>query len=162
MGAVTAKGSVDLDPHVERIAYEAFGERFPLALLVLDDDLRIIWASPNSATVLGHPDDGVVGQNVIDLANPDDFEQVAPMLAEVLVQAGESSWSPAAASAIEVPVRVRTASGEWAPMTVSGRVLDDSGRLVVLLRPAAERRGWTRSWTGWAAVSSSIHCCPRC
>lgn len=140
MGAIAARGSDQVDPIVERIAYEAFGERFPVALVVLDTDLRIIWASPNSATVLGHVGDGVVGLNVVDLAHPDDFEQVAPMLADVLVRAGEPSWSPAAASAIEVPVRVRTAAGAWVPTTVSGRVLDDSGRLVVLIRPAAERR----------------------
>jgi diguanylate cyclase (GGDEF)-like protein len=70
------------------------------------------------------------------------MEQIVPVVAGILASATETLASPAAAASTEVPVRVRSDGGRWTPVTVSGRVLDDSGRLVALVRPAAERHAF--------------------
>lgn len=120
-------------------AYRAFGERFPYALILLDPSLSILWASPAAGLLLDLPEDQVIGTNVLDMVHPDDLEEIIPMAMEIIGQAEEVMWSPAAASNVELPVRVRTSTGGWAPVTVSGRVFDSSGRLLTLLRPAVER-----------------------
>lgn len=131
----------DAEPGIEALgaaAYEAFGARFSTALVVLDPSLRVLWASPAAAQVLGRSED-IVGCDVVDLIHPDDLDQVVPIVADILAGTTETLASPAAASAVEAPVRVRSDDGTWTPVAVSGRVLDDSGRLVALVRPAAER-----------------------
>ncbi len=120
-------------------AYRAFGDRFPYALVMLDASLTIVWASPGASRLLDLPEDQVIGTNVLDTLHPDDLDEIIPMAMEIIGQAAEVMWSPAAASNVELPVRVRTSAGGWSPITVSGRVFDDSGRLLTLLRPAAER-----------------------
>lgn len=120
-------------------AYEVFGTRFPYALVLLDPGLSIVWASPATSLLLDLPRDQIVGTNVLDVVHPDDLAEIIPMAMAIIGQAAEVMWSPAAASNVELPVRVRTSDGGWSPVTVSGRVFDDSGRLLALLRPAVER-----------------------
>ena len=127
------------DSRVDLGVYRAFGERFAYALVLLDAGLRIVWTSPASEEVLGHPNEAMVGMSVVELVHPDDLEQIVPMALEIIGQADKTMAEPAAASAVELPVRVRTAAGTWTPVSVSGRVFDSSGRVLTVVRPAAER-----------------------
>jgi diguanylate cyclase (GGDEF)-like protein len=54
----------------------------------------------------------------------------------------ENLARPAAARNVEFDVRVRSAAGEWVPVSLSGRVLDGEGRLICTLRPAAEQHAF--------------------
>lgn len=127
------------DVRVDLGVYEAFGERFSYVLVLVDAELRIQWTSPASADVLGYASDAMVGMSVLDLVHPDDLDQIMPMALEIAGHAAETMEQPAAAKAVDLPVRVRTAAGEWTPVSVSGRVFDASGRLLAVIRPAAER-----------------------
>ncbi len=127
------------DAGVDLGVYQAFGERFSYVLVLVDDGLHIVWASPASSDVLGYSSDAMVGMSVLELVHPDDRDQIMPMALEIVGRAVETMEQPAAAKAVDLPVRVRTAAGAWAPMSVSGRVLDSSGRLLAVIRPAAER-----------------------
>jgi diguanylate cyclase (GGDEF)-like protein/PAS domain S-box-containing protein len=124
---------------VDLEVYRAFGERFSYALVLVDADLEIIWSSPASTDVLGYAPEEMVGMSVLDMVHPDDVDQVMPMALEIVGRAAETMDRPAAAKAVDLPVRVRNASGQWVPVSVSGRVFDDSGRLLAVIRPAAER-----------------------
>lgn len=119
--------------------YRAFGERFSYALVLVDAELRITWSSPASIDVLGYAPGDMVGMSVLDIVHPDDLDQVMPMALEIVDRAAETLERPAAAKAVDLPVRVRSPAGQWIPVSVSGRVFDDSGRLLAVIRPAAER-----------------------
>lgn len=142
-------GPVDVATHgelemLERSAQRAVAERFPIALIVMDPELTIVWASPVSAAVIGHPGRDITGLTIIDLVHPDDLERIAPMVMGVLSQSAQTLISPAAAARVEVPVRVLSADGRWQPMAAVGRVLDDDGNLVAVIRPASERHATDR------------------
>lgn len=144
----------------EQLVRDVFFQQFPRALLLLAPDLGVEWASPSTATILGHPEASLLELSVADLLHPDDLAEIAPMVAAVLARAGEAVSSPTAATGIEVAARIRTASGDYRPMAVSGRIADASGRVLVLVRPAAERHALDAVLDGLAsgAELSSVLC----
>ncbi len=113
------------------LAYQVFGERFPCALLLLGSDLAVEWTTPTAGAVLGYCDGALIGRSVAELLHPDDLDQIAPMVAAVLSRAGEAVAAPTAAMGIEVAARVVDGDGHYRPMAVSGRIVDDSGRVLV-------------------------------
>lgn len=125
--------------------YRVFAERVDCALVLLDPDLRIAWTSPRSGKVLGRSCEQLVGMSVLDLVHPDDLDQIIPVAMEIVDSPADSLSQPAAASAVELPIRVKTAAGGWTPVSVSGRVYDAQGRLLAVIRPAAERYALDRA-----------------
>jgi len=132
------------DLGLELGVYQAFGDRFTCALILLESDLRIVWTNPAAGEVLGRPSEELLGMNVLDLVHSDDLDQIMPMALEIVGQAAETLDEPAAASTVELPVRVLSAAGTWVPVSVTGRVFDESGRLLAVIRPAAERHALDR------------------
>lgn len=121
-------------------AFEAFNDRFPYAVALLDPDLTVQWVNEGFSRILGYPTGHIDGSHIVDVVHGDDLADVVPMALEVIDNASSALERPAAAAAAEISVRVRSYTGEWMPMCISGRVLDDDGRLVCVIRPAAERR----------------------
>ncbi len=128
------------DAEITKKSFEVFNDRFPYAVVLLDPDLTINWVSAGFARLLGYPEGHVDGKHVIDLVHVDDIDEVLPMALEVIGDAAAALDRPAAASTVEIPVRVKAHSGDWMPMCLSGRVMDPEGRLLCVIRPAAERR----------------------
>ena len=132
------------------LAYQVFGERFPCALLLLGSDLEIEWATPTAGAVLGYCDGALIGRSVAELLHPEDLDRIAPMIAAVLSRADEAVAAPTAAMGIEVAARVADSDGHYRPMAVSGRIVDTTGRVLVLVRPASERHALDRVLDGLA------------
>ncbi|MGB3410612.1 MAG: GGDEF domain-containing protein [Microthrixaceae bacterium] len=128
------------DAEITRRSFELFNDRFPYAVVLLDPDLTINWVSAGFSRLLGYPDGHVDGKHVMDLVHVDDIDEVLPMALEVIGDAAAALDRPSAASTVEIPVRVKAHSGDWTPMCLSGRVVDPEGRLLCVIRPAAERR----------------------
>jgi diguanylate cyclase (GGDEF)-like protein len=122
-------------------ALTAFAEQFPCGVVLLDPEFRVQWASPAFASLLQLEDDPV-GMAVLDLLHPDDLAEILPMALAVLGNAETATG--AAAQAVELPIRVLTGAGTYAPMSVAGRVCGDDGSTIVTVRPAAERHALNR------------------
>lgn len=71
--------------------------------------------------------------------HPDDLMTAVPMALDMMSTGSESIENPSAAFAAEIPIRITRKDGGHAAMALSGRVLDESGRLLCVLRPSAER-----------------------
>lgn len=120
------------------LAYQAFGELFPVVLLLLDASLEVTWSSPGSEQLLGFRPEEMVGHSVFDMVHPDDLDSTVNMAKGVLAIADETLASPAASTLVEFPVRVRDAAGSWEQCNVSGRLLDSDGTLMAVIRSARE------------------------
>jgi diguanylate cyclase (GGDEF)-like protein/PAS domain S-box-containing protein len=118
--------------------YRAFGERMHHAFAVLEPDLTVRWISPNFTTMLGYRLSDLEGRTVFDLVDPEDLDLLLPIAMQVLGSPGEIVERPSAARAVELDVRVRTLAGDWFRASIAGRVLNEDGRLMCSIRPAAE------------------------
>lgn len=123
---------------LEGFVYRAFGEQFPVLLVLMDAALDVRWASPGSVPVLGLAPESIVGRSVFDLVHPDDLDTAATMATAVVRQGEEAIVSPAASMLVEFPVRVRNASGGWEQCNASGRLLDADGTMLGVIRVARE------------------------
>jgi PAS domain S-box-containing protein len=92
---------------------------------VLDADGRVTTTTSTGKPVLGYPSEWWEGRSITDLAHPDDLEQGAELLAEVLDHPGEE---------FETEVRVRHAEGhyEWIRL-VAVNQLDDPDLLGIVV-----------------------------
>nr|WP_239521872.1 GGDEF domain-containing phosphodiesterase [Geodermatophilus sabuli] len=104
------------------------------AVLILDDDLRVSWASPAVAGVLGDPGRAVTGSLLLELVHPDDAVPVARAL-----QA--DGTGPADGLLL---LRMRHADGTWRHLEASVSDLRrdaDVGGVVLHCRDTTERVG---------------------
>lgn len=118
----------------QTLAYQAFGELFPVALVVLDASLEVTWASPGSEHLLGFKPDELVGRSIFDMVHPEDLDSAASIANGVLAIADETLASPAASTLVEFPVRVLTSTDTWEHCIVSGRLLGSDGTMLGVIR----------------------------
>jgi diguanylate cyclase (GGDEF)-like protein/PAS domain S-box-containing protein len=78
------------------------------AVVILDDDLRITWASPALQRSLGPAADAILGRRLLAVVHPDD---VAAMAAVLPTSGAESAPVPADAGLMTL--RLADSSGEW-------------------------------------------------
>lgn len=139
LGVVTGTDLVTGTNAHELLAYRAVGSLTHHALVLIAPDLNISWASPNFSRILGYDAAEIPRLNVIELVHPDDMDLVLPLAMAVVDDAGGHVERPARAAGVELPVRVRTREGRWLPVGITGRVADEEGRLICVLRADPER-----------------------
>ncbi|MGY1692586.1 putative bifunctional diguanylate cyclase/phosphodiesterase [Geodermatophilus sp. SYSU D01105] len=103
------------------------------AVLILDGDLRVTWASPTVATTLGDPDRVVAGRDLLELVHPEDALPVARALQP------EADGTPVSGL---LPMRLRHADGTWRHLEASVSDLRrdaDVGAVVLHCRDTTER-----------------------
>ncbi len=122
----------------EALAYHAFGQQFPVLLVILDSSLTVNWASPGSETLLGFRPEQLVGHSVVDMVHPDDVTSAVELANDVVMNAEAVIEQPAASVMTEFPVRVRRLDGGWVPCRASGRILDAEGTMLGVIRSATE------------------------
>src|SRR5579864_8708398 len=76
-------------------------------ICVTDASGGLIYGSPSTERVLGHPPDALIGTSVLDLVHPDDREAVFADLAAIVGCPGAST---------PIAGRMRRADGEWRDM----------------------------------------------
>ena len=106
------------------------------AVVLLDDELRVVWASPALDRVLGAAAAGLIGRPLLDAAHPEDH----PLLTGALT-AGD------AAPAL-VGLRLRDADGAWRCLEAGIADLRDDpdvGAVVLQCRDMTEREARERS-----------------
>lgn len=111
------------DP-LERLALEDA----PDAMVVIDPDLRVVWANAAATRVLGYAEGEGIGQSILDFVHPDDLRTAAGAMGEASRFDGYH---------IAVPVRLRRADGSYVPTRVTGttRTLADGQWMVLSARP---------------------------
>jgi len=80
-------------------------------------DGTIIWMSPSTQRILGHPPHALVGTNVLDHMHPDDLETVGIFLGRFASEPTDGSLERADADAA-LDVRMRHADGGWVAFDV--------------------------------------------
>ena len=106
------------------------------AVVILDDDLRISWASPALERALGEAAPELVGRAVLDAVHPDDV----PALAAALPTA-EGSRSPDPGTGL-LTLRLADAAGEWRYLEAGVsdlRHMPDVGAVVLHCRDMTDR-----------------------
>jgi diguanylate cyclase (GGDEF)-like protein/PAS domain S-box-containing protein len=107
------------------------------AVVILDDDLRIAWASPALDRALGQADPTLIGRPLLDSVHPDDV----PALAAVLPAAGVAPRTDPAGSGL-LTVRLPGAAGQWRYLEAGVsdlRHVPDVGAVVLHCRDMTER-----------------------
>ena len=101
------------------------------AVVVVDGQAAITWASPGVRTLLGHDPDAIVGESILALLHPDEVEGVLDSVAR---------WAGRPGAPRGEVHRVRAADGAWVPLrydALSGPAIEGLGDLVLTLRPAS-------------------------
>jgi diguanylate cyclase (GGDEF)-like protein/PAS domain S-box-containing protein len=104
------------------------------AVLILDNDLRVSWASPALSAMLGDPGRSVTGSGLLELVHPEDAQPVASAL-----QADGASPTGGL-----VTLRIRHADGAWRHLEASVSDLRrdaDVGAVVLHCRDTTARVG---------------------
>jgi diguanylate cyclase (GGDEF)-like protein/PAS domain S-box-containing protein len=104
------------------------------AITVIDSEGIVRYASPASASVLGHSPQKLVGQRLPDVVHPDDMNDVARVLRDAAAVDG-------AIAALEF--RVAAAAGDWRHLEALGTNLPndpDVGGVIVTIRDITDRR----------------------
>ncbi|MCW2684566.1 MAG: hypothetical protein JWP33_2479, partial [Blastococcus sp.] len=107
------------------------------AVVILDDELRIAWASPALDRALGQAAPALIGRLILDAAHPDDV----PALAAALPGAGAVPRTEPAGSGL-LTVRLPDAAGEWRYLEAGVsdlRHVHDVGAVVLYCRDMTER-----------------------
>ena len=125
-------------------ALTAVGEQFLTGILDFDRSLDVVWASAATPVVLGWDQASLVGVNALELIDPSDIERVMPIIEPVLGAPVPRVLPPAAAHALELSLKVIAQDESSRPVLVAGRVLGDTGHLVVTVRPGGERLAFDR------------------
>lgn len=137
-------GSENGDPELERAIFTALNHRFPYFFAIINPDLTLGYVSAGSEALVGFDARELMTFTVDRLVHPDDLETAIPMALEMMSRAEESIANPSAAHSVEIPIRIRTAGGGWCAMMIAGRVLDETGRILCVLRPNGERHALDR------------------
>ena len=109
------------------------------AILVMDPDGEVTYASPSTASVFGYEPADYVGQNALSLVHPDDLDRVTTALEECLEAEGEE---------VSVVYRYRHADGSWRWYDSRGRNLIHESAIdgvVVHTRDITERKARERA-----------------
>jgi diguanylate cyclase (GGDEF)-like protein/PAS domain S-box-containing protein len=118
------------------------------AVVILDDDLRISWASPALDRALGEAAPTLVGRPILDSVHPDDVTA----LAAALPVAGVDPEADEAGSGL-LTLRLRDAAGEWRYLEAGVsdlRHVPDVGALVLHCRDMTERHAREQALQGIA------------
>ncbi|MGZ4707506.1 MAG: sensor domain-containing protein [Acidimicrobiales bacterium] len=81
------------------------------AIVAVNLDGTISFASPSLDTVAGYDPQTLIGQPMAEFIHPDDFAIAAQLL---------QTWGPRSGTGPVQPIRVKFANGEWVPMSVDG------------------------------------------
>lgn len=103
-------------------------------MVLLIRDGRIVYESPSTERILGHPPDVVANAGYIEFVHPDDRGRVVDEVVSLLA-------APDTVSRIEC--RLRHADGQWVPVEATARNFtadDDLDGLVVNVRDVTERK----------------------
>jgi len=118
------------------------------AVVILDDDLRISWASPALDRALGEAAAGLVGRPLLECVHPDDLAG----LAAALPVAGPGS-APGAADSGLLTLRLPDAAGQWRYLEAGVSDLrrdPDVGAVVLHCRDMTERHAREQALQGVA------------
>ncbi|HPU39263.1 MAG TPA: PAS domain-containing protein [Microthrixaceae bacterium] len=137
-------------------ALTAVGEQFLMGILVFDRSLDVVWASAATPVVLGWDQASLLGVNALELIDPSDIERVMPIIEPVLGAPVPRVLPPAAAHALELSLKAIAQDGSPRPVLVAGRVLGDTGHLVVTVRPGGNDLRSTGSFICSARGSSWV------
>jgi PAS domain S-box-containing protein len=103
-------------------------------IVEMDEEGRIVYASPGTEEVLGHPPETLVGTTAFTLAHPDDIERNVDVFLAALKEQGPISGEP---------YRVRRRDGSWRWVEAVGvpyRRADGELRLLSVSHDVTERR----------------------
>ena len=102
------------------------------AIVCLDDDARITYASPGIRDLLGYDPASLVGQDLLQFLHPDELDDVLVNLAR---------WEDRDGEPIGQVQRVVAADGTWREVhydTVIGSSVEPFGAIVLTVRPVAD------------------------
>ena len=118
------------------------------AIIVVDFEFRLLYASAGVQVMLGWVAEDFVGQEVLSLVHPDDLDLVSSSMVGILHQ---TIGSP-------ISIRVATASGGWCHVEIVGRNLADADEPSVVLLNLRDttRRRWTELATESSARFKSL------
>jgi diguanylate cyclase (GGDEF)-like protein len=134
-------------------AYRALGDTFAIAVALMDAELVIQWVNPAAPAVLGWPDGGIVGRNAAEFIHPDDVGNFLPLVSDMADFAGQTQGPLVPSAPVELPCRLLRADGGWTAMSVTGRVLDEEGNLLAVVRPSAESHAFAEVLDGLGAAA---------
>lgn len=127
------------DIELELTIYHELDRRFPYFFIIIRPDLGLDYVSGGSEDVIGLTAEEILACTIDQLVHPEDLETAVPMALEMMSTGVESIHNPSAAHNVEIPIRIGTSEKGWCAMMLSGRVLDESGRILCVLRPNGER-----------------------
>ena len=107
------------------------------AVVILDDDLRITWASPALDRALGDAAAGLVGRPLLEAVHPDDVPGLSAAL-----PLGDTAVAPVASDSGLLTLRLPDAVGEWRYLEAGVSDLrgdPDVGAVVLHCRDMTER-----------------------
>ncbi|MDX1744568.1 MAG: histidine kinase N-terminal 7TM domain-containing protein [Halobacteriales archaeon] len=109
------------------------------AILVMEPDGEVTYASPSTAAVIGYDPDDLVGQNALSMVHPEDMDRVITALEECLEAEGDE---------VSVVYRYQHGDGSWRWYDSRGRnLLHESAinGVVVHTRDITERKARERA-----------------
>jgi diguanylate cyclase (GGDEF)-like protein/PAS domain S-box-containing protein len=119
------------DPSPEWLA---LAETVPDALVLIDDEARLVFANRAAEHVFGYAAGELVGRTTLQLIHPDDLWEAADSLRTTLDRPGEPG--------IAISLRVRRADGAWVAVELVGNnclEVDGVGGVVLSLRDVSQR-----------------------
>ncbi len=122
-----------MNEHAPLMGAAFAAEHAPDALLVVDSDATLRWASPSAQALLGYDPIAHAGTNVFEKVHPDDLGYAAGALHETARKDG-----------IHIPVEIRVAhaDGHWVDVEITANTpttADGTRRIVLSLRPLDPR-----------------------
>lgn len=103
----------------------ALGTRAPFAVVVLDADGRCTTAAGEGMAQLGYPDGGLVGRDVLEIADAEDPDMAARLRAALAGQPGRWTWTRPSGAALDA---------------VLEPVEDDDGHVVAVVAVGVDAR----------------------
>lgn len=117
--------------------------QYTCAVVFLDADLRIVWVSSAVRRLTGYKPDELVHRQAIDLLHPDDLSTITQVLQEELRYPLRGHDQRFGERPLSNVVRVKSASGDWQPLEVTGsNLFDEPGvaGLVLVLHDFTQRQ----------------------
>ena len=126
-GEVSPSGEDDAS--VDRALLSALFHHVDEAIVAIDADGVITWASPGITTLVGHDPQAVVGERIVDLLHPDEVDGILEAV---------TRWAGRRGSPRGEVHRVRGVDGKWVRVrydTVTGPEVAALGEILITLRP---------------------------
>lgn len=131
---VTARRMAEKDVYDREDRYRAMVENSYDAILLLDEELRTVYRSPSTTSIMGFKDDERLGQSYLELTHPDDVDKLKGLQQMVLNHPGRS---------IPITVRAKHSNGHYLWFIgVATNLLHEKNvhGIVVNLRDISERK----------------------